>query len=142
MRIACIVRNVTLSSRTMGPPPLSTPPEGRHLGVTRQLPLHMSYRAVGSSSGMNEFVGQASNGYEPYTHFGAGDIPITGELFSALQASASPTKTLLHIPIALGCVPAQPRATSVFGGRATPGWRPTRSGTTNPSRGGVALPTR
>lgn len=83
---------------------------------TRQLPLHMSYRAVGSSSGMAEFVGQPSNGYEPYTHFGAGDIPITGELYNALQASASPTKTLLHIPIALGCVPAKPHVTSVFRG--------------------------
>jgi hypothetical protein len=69
-----------------------------------QMPLHMTYRAVGSGTGMAEFVGNVANGFDSYTHFGSGDIPITGLLYDELAASSSSTKTMLHIPIALGYV--------------------------------------
>ena len=42
-----------------------------------KLPLFMTYRAVGSSTGQKEFTGQEENGFQPYNHFGAGDIPLT-----------------------------------------------------------------
>jgi len=66
-------------------------------------PLHLSYRAVGSSTGQKEFVGDANSNYESYNHFGAGDIPVTAAHYSTLQ-SQSPPKAMVHIPFALGAI--------------------------------------
>mmetsp|Transcript_21296 Transcript_21296/g.29548 ORF Transcript_21296/g.29548 Transcript_21296/m.29548 type:complete len:920 (+) Transcript_21296:49-2808(+) len=66
-----------------------------------KLPLFMTYRAVGSGTGMAEFVGQASNDYQPYNHFGSGDIPITSDLYQAL---AEANRTMVHVPFALGAI--------------------------------------
>ena len=46
--------------------------------------LSMSYRAVGSGTGIKEFVG-ATNDYEPYSHFGSGDIVVPSEDYTALN---------------------------------------------------------
>jgi len=63
-------------------------------------PLMLTYRAVGSSTGMAEFVGQSSNGYKSYNHFGAGDIPMKPDLFNLLPAG----EEMVHIPFALGAI--------------------------------------
>ena len=41
-----------------------------------RLPLHLTYRAVGSSTGQKEFLGDMNN-YQAHNDFGAGDIPMT-----------------------------------------------------------------
>lgn len=64
-------------------------------------PLHLTYRAVGSSTGQKEFVGDASTAYEPYNHFGSGDIPMTADRFQALQENS---KEMLHVPFVLGAI--------------------------------------
>ena len=51
-----------------------------------KLPVRMSYRAVGSGTGIKEFLGkdikidgEETDTYEAYNDFGAGDIPISKE---------------------------------------------------------------
>mmetsp|Transcript_85516 Transcript_85516/g.151339 ORF Transcript_85516/g.151339 Transcript_85516/m.151339 type:complete len:895 (+) Transcript_85516:76-2760(+) len=63
-------------------------------------PLLLTYRAVGSSNGMAEFVGQSSNGFKSYNHFGAGDIPMKSSLFSTLPGG----EEMVHIPFGLGAI--------------------------------------
>lgn len=64
-------------------------------------PLHLTYRAVGSSTGQKEFVGDEASEYMPYNHFGAGDIPMTDDRFSTLHTR---NKNMVHIPFALGAI--------------------------------------
>jgi ABC-type phosphate transport system substrate-binding protein len=47
-----------------------------------KLPMHMTYRGVGSSGGQTEF-----NTTPPVTYFGSGDIPIKEELYDYLSAN-------------------------------------------------------
>lgn len=63
-----------------------------------RLPLHLTYRAVGSSTGQKEFVGD-TNGYAALNHFGAGDIPMTKSRYDSLGANG---RTMVHVPFALG----------------------------------------
>merc|ERR1740139_1155372 len=45
-----------------------------------KLPLHLTYRAVGSTTGQFEHLGvdnPSTNSFEPYSYFGSGDIPIS-----------------------------------------------------------------
>eukprot|EP00747_Dinoflagellata_sp_TGD_P051967 gnl/TRDRNA2_/TRDRNA2_147641_c0_seq1.p1 gnl/TRDRNA2_/TRDRNA2_147641_c0~~gnl/TRDRNA2_/TRDRNA2_147641_c0_seq1.p1 ORF type:complete len:904 (+),score=158.83 gnl/TRDRNA2_/TRDRNA2_147641_c0_seq1:98-2809(+) len=65
--------------------------------------LRMSYRAVGSSTGQKEFVGQASNSYKAYNDFGAGDIPMSSSRFASLSSS-SPARQMVHVPFSLGAI--------------------------------------
>mmetsp|Transcript_30395 Transcript_30395/g.72874 ORF Transcript_30395/g.72874 Transcript_30395/m.72874 type:complete len:432 (-) Transcript_30395:98-1393(-) len=60
-------------------------------------PTHLTYRAIGSSSGMHEFVG-SDNGNVPQNHFGSGDIPMSSSNFAALQFK------MVHIPFAVGAI--------------------------------------
>eukprot|EP00933_Yihiella_yeosuensis_P053476 TRINITY_DN5171_c2_g3_i1.p1 TRINITY_DN5171_c2_g3~~TRINITY_DN5171_c2_g3_i1.p1 ORF type:complete len:896 (-),score=226.72 TRINITY_DN5171_c2_g3_i1:207-2894(-) len=60
----------------------------------------LTYRAVGSSTGMAEFVGQASNGFKSYNHFGSGDIPMKQTLYKQLPAG----EEMLHIPFGHGAI--------------------------------------
>mmetsp|Transcript_35931 Transcript_35931/g.84113 ORF Transcript_35931/g.84113 Transcript_35931/m.84113 type:complete len:941 (-) Transcript_35931:206-3028(-) len=66
-----------------------------------RVPLMLTYRAVGSSTGQKEFVGQESNGYNSYNHFGAGDIPMAADRYATLQTNGV---TMLHLPFALGAL--------------------------------------
>lgn len=66
-----------------------------------RVPLLLTYRAVGSSTGQKEFVGQASNSWAAYSHFGAGDIPMSAERFQQLQSA---NRVMLHMPFALGAI--------------------------------------
>ncbi|CAE8596973.1 unnamed protein product [Polarella glacialis] len=63
-------------------------------------PLLLTYRAVGSGTGQKEFVGQASNGYKSYNHFGCGDIPMSQANFDLLPAG----QEMVHIPFGLGAI--------------------------------------
>jgi len=63
-----------------------------------KVPLFMTYRAVGSTTGQEEFIGTAANSYEPLNHFGAGDIPMTKAMYDVASA---PSK-MLHIPFLVG----------------------------------------
>merc|ERR1712216_690843 len=62
------------------------------------VPLLLTYRAVGSSTGQAEFVGD--NG-QSLNHFGAGDIPMTKTLYDANFDGAN---TMVHLPFALGAI--------------------------------------
>ena len=64
-----------------------------------KVPFHGTYRAIGSGGGQAEFLG-ANNGYTPYNHFGAGDIPIKVADFE--NATTIGGRTFAHIPIVVG----------------------------------------
>lgn len=64
--------------------------------VRTKLPTKMTYRAVGSSTGQFEFLG---DGATSYNDFGSGDIPISEEDFAKY-----PENSILHLPIALGAI--------------------------------------
>jgi len=66
---------------------------------TRSL-VHLTYRAVGSSTGQNEFVG-ATNNNQPLNDFGAGDIPMSASRFAAVTAAG---REMIHVPFALGAI--------------------------------------
>ena len=56
-------------------------------------PVRMSYRAVGSSTGQYEFLGNTNASrqqetYVPYSDFGAGDIPFDADDYAALTGCA------------------------------------------------------
>eukprot|EP00962_Isochrysis_galbana_P003340 scaffold927_cov135-Isochrysis_galbana.AAC.1 len=63
-------------------------------------PLHMTYRAIGSSTGMQEFVGPNSN-FVAQADFGAGDIPMSSVRFAQLVAN---NREMLHVPVAIGAI--------------------------------------
>ena len=63
-----------------------------------RLPLHLTYRAVGSSTGQKEFLGD-TNGYKSLNDFGSGDIPMTKSRYDSLVASG---RQMVHVPFALG----------------------------------------
>lgn len=67
-------------------------------------PVHLTYRAVGSSTGIEEFLGVNNTGegaYVPYNDFGSGDIPVPTEEYKALTDSG---QEMLHLPFALGAI--------------------------------------
>jgi ABC-type phosphate transport system substrate-binding protein len=61
----------------------------------------MTYRAVGSSTGGAEFVGDAASSFEAYAHFGSGDIPLSASLYQTLQDN---NKVALQIPLVVGAI--------------------------------------
>jgi ABC-type phosphate transport system substrate-binding protein len=63
-----------------------------------KLPTRMTYRAVGSSTGIIEFIG---NTFVPDNDFGSGDIPISTTAFTALQDAGV---EMLHLPILFGAI--------------------------------------
>ena len=68
-----------------------------------KLPLHMTYRAVGSSTGQAEFKGNSVDGVgnTPSNDFGAGDIPIsTGDYNELVNAGVE----FVQLPFVMGAV--------------------------------------
>jgi ABC-type phosphate transport system substrate-binding protein len=61
----------------------------------------MTYRAIGSSSGQTEFIGDGSTDYEPYSDFGSGDIPLDTLQHNLIESNGGKT---MHVPIAVGAV--------------------------------------
>jgi len=69
-----------------------------------KLPLHMTYRAVGSSTGQLEFIGQNNTtpfSYTAWNDFGSGDIPISTENYEALKNN---NVEIAHFPFVLGAI--------------------------------------
>ena len=64
-----------------------------------KVPVHATYRAVGSSTGQKEFLGATTNGNKALNHFGSGDIPMTKERYDAVAAAG---RTMVHVPFAVG----------------------------------------
>lgn len=66
-----------------------------------RVPLHLTYRAVGSSTGQKEFVGvdAAVAAAQPLNHFGSGDIPMTQSRYDAVIAAG---RQMYHVPFAMG----------------------------------------
>lgn len=62
-----------------------------------RMPLHLTYRAVGSSTGQNEFVG-AQNGFVALNHFGAGDMPMTSARYTSVTGAG---RQMVHVPFAM-----------------------------------------
>uniref|UniRef100_A0A7S2DNJ2 PBP domain-containing protein n=1 Tax=Haptolina brevifila TaxID=156173 RepID=A0A7S2DNJ2_9EUKA len=71
------------------------------LSERAKLPLHMTYRAVGSSTGQKEFMGDDASGYRAYNHFGAGDIPMTFERYNTTKSNG---RKMVHVPFAMGAI--------------------------------------
>ena len=66
------------------------------MNIQSKLPIRMTYRAVGSSTGQAEFIG---NGSLSENMFGSGDIPFNAEKYDAFEDS-----TILHLPVLLGAI--------------------------------------
>lgn len=64
--------------------------------VQAKLPVKMTYRGVGSSTGQAEFIG---DGTVSDNMFGSGDIPIGAEDFAAFDSGS-----ILHLPVVLGAI--------------------------------------
>ncbi len=71
------------------------------LTARAKLPTHMTYRAVGSSTGQREFNGDADSNYTAYNHFGAGDIPMTNSRYTSITGAG---RTMVHVPFAMGAI--------------------------------------
>jgi len=64
--------------------------------------LHMTYRAVGSSTGQAEFIGADNTpAYTPYADFGSGDMPITADDYNTLTGEGI---EIMHYPFVLGAM--------------------------------------
>ena len=61
-----------------------------------KVPIKMTYRGVGSSTGQAEFVG---DGVTSFNDFGSGDIPITQENYDKFPAGS-----IIHLPVVLGAI--------------------------------------
>jgi ABC-type phosphate transport system substrate-binding protein len=59
-----------------------------------KLPVHMTYRAVGSSTGQVEFFG---DGFVSDNDFGSGDVPLNENVFESFPAGS-----VIHLPVLLG----------------------------------------
>jgi len=59
-------------------------------------PIRMTYRAVGSSTGQAEFIG---DGIVSDNYFGSGDIPLSNEDWMSF-----PEGSILHLPVVLGAI--------------------------------------
>jgi len=66
------------------------------MNIQAKLPIRMTYRAVGSSTGQAEFIG---NGTVSDNMFGSGDIPFSAENYAQFEEN-----TILHLPILLGAI--------------------------------------
>ena len=64
--------------------------------IQSKVPVRMTYRAVGSSTGQAEFIG---NGTLSDNMFGSGDIPFSTEKYEAF-----PENSILHLPVVLGAI--------------------------------------
>ena len=64
-----------------------------------KLSTRMTYRAVGSSTGQKEFIGNGT--FYPDNVFGSGDIPIPTAKFGELQAA---NVDIVHLPVVLGAI--------------------------------------
>ncbi len=73
------------------------------------IPLHTTYRGIGSTNGMKEFAFPFLNqsalvNDETYPNFfGSGDIPITAEIYQSITAAVA-ALPLVHIPVLAGTV--------------------------------------
>lgn len=61
-----------------------------------KLPVKMTYRGIGSSTGQAEFIG---NGTLSDNDFASGDIPLSAENYAAM-----PANSVVHLPIMLGAI--------------------------------------
>lgn len=71
-----------------------------------KVPARLTYRAVGSGTGIQEFLGkdipeEGSNTYTPYNDFGSGDIPIDGADLEAWNAQGI---EFVQLPFVLSAV--------------------------------------
>ena len=64
--------------------------------IQAKLPVKMTYRGVGSSTGQAEFIGNVTHSDNM---FGSGDIPIGAEDYAAFESGS-----ILHLPIVLGAI--------------------------------------
>ena len=77
-----------------------------------KVPIHSSYRGIGSSAGQKEIVG-ADNDFEAYNDFAAGDIPMSGSRWKSLDDNS---KKVAHIPFAAGAIAFFYNLDGVLGG--------------------------
>mmetsp|Transcript_36496 Transcript_36496/g.112915 ORF Transcript_36496/g.112915 Transcript_36496/m.112915 type:complete len:641 (-) Transcript_36496:231-2153(-) len=65
--------------------------------------VHMTYRAVGSSTGQFEFMGEdnPAGAFVPYSDFGSGDMPFNEEKYQSLQGA---NIEVLQVPFSLGAM--------------------------------------
>eukprot|EP01047_Picozoa_sp_COSAG01_P039189 COSAG01_NODE_3223_length_6394_cov_10.166005_4_plen_823_part_01 len=76
-------------------------------------PLHLSYRAIGSSSGIKEF--KAGN-----SHFGSAEIPLTAQDKIDMSGDSSNPAQVLQLPLVLGAMSSFHSVPGVSGLHLTP----------------------
>jgi len=75
-----------------------------------QISTRLTYRAVGSSTGITEFLGvnnTAVGAHVPHNDFGSGDIPVPSDKYVALNAAvpgATDQSAMVHLPFAISSV--------------------------------------
>jgi ABC-type phosphate transport system substrate-binding protein len=70
------------------------------MNARSKVPIRSTYRAVGSGTGIKEFVGKAPN-YESSGEYHSGDIPVGAELYQNLTNAGI---EMFHIPFVLGSI--------------------------------------
>eukprot|EP01064_Diplonema_japonicum_P001008 TRINITY_DN1065_c0_g2_i2.p1 TRINITY_DN1065_c0_g2~~TRINITY_DN1065_c0_g2_i2.p1 ORF type:complete len:799 (+),score=100.57 TRINITY_DN1065_c0_g2_i2:60-2456(+) len=65
-----------------------------------KVPTHITYRAVGSSTGMSDLRGVGPS-LSPVVSFACGDIPLKKEIYDEMNAAS---RTVVHVPFALGTI--------------------------------------
>ena len=63
--------------------------------------MFLTYRAVGSSTGMKEFMGNIGT-FEALNDFGAGDIPMSAERYANITGLGG--REMVHIPFVTGAI--------------------------------------
>lgn len=64
-------------------------------------PTHLSYRAVGSTTGIAEFVNTMTLEDGPANDFGSGDLPLNATTYQRFQDAGI---DIVHLPVVLGAV--------------------------------------
>ena len=72
------------------------------LETRAKLPVRMTYRGVGSSTGQYEFIGvDSTDGTTAYNDFGSGDMPLSQTYYDTMQTAGI---EVMHAPIVLGAM--------------------------------------
>lgn len=66
-----------------------------------KVPMFLTYRAVGSTTGMKEFMGNYGT-WEPLNDFGAGDIPMASSRYTNITTLGN--REMVHVPFVTGAI--------------------------------------
>jgi ABC-type phosphate transport system substrate-binding protein len=69
------------------------------------VPMHLTYRAVGSTQGIAEFTAMfGTSGSNIVPKFGSGDIPLKSVEYAKTLAADGTTSQMYHLPVLIGAI--------------------------------------